>query len=244
MWIEPTCYNSSGKYVDVHRSQYVIGCDIGYGTGTTPTCFTVFDCNKGEKVAAYVNKWHDPKTMAPYAVALARMFKDKRGNPAKLCWEVPGPGNIFGQWIVEELNFRNIFWNIVDAFTGEKKQSDKPGWFATSQNKLKMHNNYLIALKSGEFVNWDELALKETLNYVHYKGTIEHPAAKKADDPSAEGSNHGDRVVADGLAWLCAKDFITKIERQPEEEIILPNSIAGRMRQRQFLPSGSIWENA
>lgn len=247
LWIEPQCPNTEGKFDFVVPSVYTIGGDISYGNGATPTCFTIFDVLKGIKVGMYVNAWKDPKQMAPMMVALCKMLKDAAGNPASLIWEIPGPGNVFGQAVLEEYNFRNVFWNIVNSWHDRsvQKQSEKPGWMATRDNKVKLHNAYLNALKSGEFVNWDKQSLNETLSYVHYKGAIEHPKAQKNDDASAEGANHGDRVVADALAWLMAQRLGSRIEAEkPKEPPVPPNSVAGRrllnrLRERESL---SIWQ--
>jgi len=246
LWIEPLSPNSSGKLDFIVPSDYVIGGDVSYGNGATPTCFTIFDARKGLKVGMYVNHWKDPKQMAPMMVALCRMFKNAAGDPASLIWEIPGPGYVFGQAVIEDYHFRNIFWNIVNSWhdKNQQKVSEKPGWYANKDAKVKLHNDYQNALKSGEFVNWDKQSLDETLSYVHYKGAIEHPKAQKNEDASAEGSNHGDRVVADALAWLMAQRLGSRWESEkPKEPPILPNSMAGRrllnrLRERE---TQSIW---
>lgn len=246
LWIEPQSPNATGKLDFIAPSDYVLGLDISYGNGATPTCLSIFDARKGMKVGMYVNAWKDPKQMAPFAVALCRMFKSASGEPAMLIWEIPGPGYVFGQAVLEDYGFRNIFWNVVNAWHDAtmQKTSEKPGWYANKDNKIKLHNSYQNALKSGEFVNWDKQSLHETLSYVHYKGAIEHPKAQKNEDASAEGSNHGDRVVADALAWLMAQKLGARWESEkPKEPPVLPNSMAGRrlinrLRERE---STSIW---
>lgn len=247
LWIEPQNPNAAGKFDFILPSDYVIAGDIGYGNGATPTCFTIFDVRKGSKVGMYVNAWKDPKQMAPMMVALCRMFKSVTGEPAFLAWETPGPGYIFGQAVLEELNYRHIYWNVTNSWHDKnvQKVSEKPGWTANKDNKVKLHNAYQNALKSGEFVNWDKQSLQETLSYVHYKGAIEHPKAQKNDDASAEGANHGDRVVADALAWLVAQRIGARWEAEkPKEPPVPPNSVAGRrllnrLRERE---SQSIWQ--
>ena len=93
------------------------------------------------------------------------------------------------------------------------------------------------------WVNWDKDSLEETLSYVHSKGTVEHPASKKNNDASAEGSNHGDRVVADALAFLVAKKRAVPRETvvaEPEPSVL---SILGRrqFREKQNRFSMSKW---
>ena len=227
LWIEPQDVN--GKLLKVQPSIYTVALDVSYGVGSTPTCVTIFDIVRGLKVGMYVNAWKDPKAMAPFAIALARVFKNAGDQPALLAWETPGPGHILGDMVVKEYGFKNVFWNIVNSFAGEERESDTPGWFANTKSKMELHSKYHIALKTGEFVNWDEESLRETLNYVHLNGTVEHPKSKKNEDASAEGSNHGDRVVADGLAWLMAKRLGARLEAEnPPEVFVHPNSIQGR----------------
>ena len=38
------------------------------------------------------------------------------------------------------------------------------------------------------------------------QGRPEHPGEVQTDDPAAGRVNHGDLVIADGLAWMLAKD--------------------------------------
>lgn len=248
LWIEPSSPNASGKLNFIPPSDYIIAGDLGYGNGATPTCFSIFDARKGMKVGMYVNAWKDPKQMAPFCVALCRIFKNRADEPAFLAWETPGPGLSFGQSVVEDFQFRNIYWNVVNAWDDRtvQKVSSKPGWLANKDNKVKLHTNYLQALKTGDFVNWDKQSLNETLSYVHYKGAIEHPKAQKNEDASAEGSNHGDRVVADALAWLMAQRFASQWEAEkPKEPPILPNSMLGRrvLNARIARETANIWAN-
>lgn len=232
MWIEPKEYGAEGRLCKVQPSVYVLAGDVSYGVGSTPTCFTIFDVIRGHKVGAYVNSWIDAKQAAHYMVSLARIFADINGSPATLAWETPGPGLIFGDEVTMELGFRNIYWNIHDPFDIEQRATTKPGWKATSASKPVLHSKYHNALRTGEFVNWDKVSLEETLSYVHYKNSVDHPKSRKNDDASAEGSNHGDRVVADGLAWLVSLQIANRIENEPPPKAIVhPNSIQGRRLQ-------------
>ncbi len=48
------------------------------------------------------------------------------------------------------------------------------------------------------------------------QGRPEHPGEVQTDDPAAGRVNHGDVVIADGLAWMLAKDR-TGGRRTPEK---------------------------
>jgi hypothetical protein len=49
----------------------------------------------------------------------------------------------------------------------------------------------------------------ECTQYVHLpSGIVEHSRAKNTPDPTVAGENHGDRVIADALAWAGMADQI------------------------------------
>ncbi len=225
LWIEPTL-NSEGNLCRTPHSDYALGGDLSWGKGVTPSCFTVFDSRLGLKVGQYTNYWKDPKEMAAIAVALAKIFKDKDEEPAYLAWECPGPGLVFGEYVVKTLDFRRIY-RRTSIYRDTEKESDEWGWTANGFTKVQLHEAYRSALASGLFVNYDKGSLEECLSYVHTQGTVKHPKEKKNNDPSAEGTNHGDHVVADGLAWLMSKKR-TPMEEKPVEPEPSVRSIAGR----------------
>lgn len=232
LWLEPGL-DRQGKLNHVTPSTYIIAADLGTGNGATPSCLTMFDCERGLKVGSYVDSWKDPKEMAWIAVSLARLFKDRNGESAFLAWECPGPGITFGNEVVREIGYKNIYWK-VDDFNQDAKETSTPGWFSSARAKPHLHTEYQSALKTGKFVNWDYAALGETLQYVHINGSVDHPRGKKSRDPAAEGANHGDRVVADGLAWLMAKKKdVPRIEEKPVT-VAAPNSIGGRMEYNRL----------
>jgi len=232
MWIEPGL-DPKGRLCHVTPSEYVIAADIGTGVGATPTCFSIFDGLRGLKIAKYIHHWKDPKQMAWIAVALCKLFKDSRGNPAFLAWESAGPGIMFGNEILKEINFRNIYWK-TEMFKDEERQTDTPGWHPSQANKLQLHTEYRSALRSGEFANFDRSALAECLNYIYNPdGSVDHPKAKKNNEGSGIGQNHGDNVVADALAWLMAKRQIMPMATVNAQAITTPDSILGRRMLRK-----------
>lgn len=227
LWITPGL-DKYGKLNHVTPSNYVIGCDVATGSGATPTCLSIFDCKRGQKVGSYASIWKDAKEMAWIAVGLCRLFKSPGGDSAKLAWECPGAGITFGTEVMSEIGFRNVYWK-TDVSKVNARPSDTPGWYSNPNSRRALHEQYRAALENNEFVNFDDLALEETLSYVYAAGSIEHPRARKNSDPAAEGVNHGDRVVSDALAWLLAKEFAGRVV---EEEVVVtyavPNSIQGR----------------
>lgn len=232
LWLAPGL-TAAGHLCHVTPSKYVIGADLGTGSGATPSCLSIFDCVRGHKVGSYVEFWKDAKQMAWIAVALGYLFHDSSGEGARLAWETPGPGLAFGTEVLNEINYRRIHWK-EEIFKDGLYPTDTPGWCATSGTKRSLHMEYRAALQADEFVNFDDLALEETLSYVYAGGSIEHSSAKKNRDAAAEGVNHGDRVVADALAWMMAKKEAGRVV--DEEAVItyaVPNSIQGRREYRE-----------
>ena len=94
-----------------------------------------------------------------------------------------------------------------------------PGWAPTKESKLLLLGNYRDAIESESCVNRSKIALEETLEYVYgANGGVEHSRSKNKTDPSGAGASHGDRVIADALAWKCVDSrFKGKEEEKPPD---------------------------
>lgn len=183
---------------------YVVGADISSGTGATNSCLSVLDCRTGEKVAEYVTPYLRPDQLAPRAVALCRYFRSPGEEGALFCWEMQGPGLIFGQKVIAS-GYRHVHWRTAETRLG-KPTSDTPGWYPSPDNQRMVLEEYRSALSSRRFVNRSREALDECLRFVHRKtGEIEHAEISGGRDPSGARVNHGDRVIADALAWKMAQ---------------------------------------
>jgi hypothetical protein len=141
-------------------------------------------------------------------VALCRWFVNQAGDGARFAWETQGPGVPFGLKVTE-LGYRNVYLRR-NEFSYSQKQQDTPGWMPTPQNKRALLEEYRAALSSRTFINRSREAVEECLNFVHMpNGAIEHSGTKESEDPTGARANHGDRVIADALAWKMAKDVET-----------------------------------
>ncbi len=198
---------------------YVAGCDVSTGLGATNSCLSLVDCATGEKIGEYADSHIMPETMATMAVALCRLFVDERGLGAKLVWEVPGPGQLFGTRVMN-LEYGNIFYREANAGTAWSKPSETPGWAAGAESKRILLDEYRAALDSRSFCNRSDEALEECL-YFHYtpNGSMEHSGEASRKDPTGARVNHGDRVIADALAWKLAKGLGKPSRKRLENEI-------------------------
>lgn len=204
-------------------SSYAAGADISQGTGATPSCFSLMDARTGEKVCAYVDRWTRPERFAAICYALCWLFKDEDNQGAMFAWEKEGPGVSFGKKIIQ-LGYRRVYY-AKDETKLLSKNSDLPGWPSRREgNKYDLILQYRIALEKELFINRDDSALAECLEFEYTgQGQVAHMKSAAADDPSAAGENHGDQVVADALAWKMGGGLI----RQRKSEVPRSQVVAG-----------------
>ncbi len=223
-----------------HR--YGIGNDISAGTGASNSCAAIWDLTTKEKVGQYVNPNVRPEDFAAQVVALARWFSFvpdvilgdieitvRKPVGAFLVWESNGPGRQFGSRIIE-FGYLNVYLRQRDEALS-KKITDVPGWASTSKGKEQLLSFYRAVIEKGECVNRSKEALEETLEYVFGPDGIPmHARSENKSDPSSARANHGDRVMADALAW---KGMGGQYKKPEVVEPKIPvGSLAWRNKQR------------
>ncbi len=231
------CHLDANKTFPLLKSKYVVGCDISAGTGASNTCFVVLDRTTGEQVAEFVTAHNQPFEVADYAVVLCRFFKDASGTPALLIWEIPGPGLSFGKRI-EETGFRNVYTAADQDWVTAKKKS--PGWVAGQDSVQIMLTNFARAITTGKVLIRSRDLVDECRQFQYMAGNkIVHQGSVTAHDPSGAAANHGDRVVAGGVALIGCQSLGKPVEKIQEETPY--NSPGGRRMRRQLakLQSGS-----
>jgi hypothetical protein len=185
---------------------YAAGADISAGTGATPSCLSILDANTGEKVCAVADPFLDAEAFARLVVPLLRFFTDSSETPAKLAWEMQGPGVQFSGEVLR-LGFFHFHRRRNEHSLAKKENADAPGWYPSPAAKRKLMEEYRAALKARHFENADDQALAECLDFEYTRDGVEHAGIEGGDDPSGARVNHGDRVVADALAWMMAVDL-------------------------------------
>ena len=185
--------NKDGKIGDERK--FVLGCDVSAGTGSSNSTLAAYDESSHEKVLEYANPYIRPEEFARQAVAVARWL-----NKALLIWENNGVGRQFGSRIIE-LGYSNIYYRRrEDKVFHEVTQV--PGWASTKETKLSLFEQYRSVVEKGELANRSKVALEETLEYVfNTAGGVSHSRESDKADPTGAKTNHGDRVVADALAY-------------------------------------------
>lgn len=183
-------------------AEYVIGCDIATGVGgdwSTNSVASVLNKETGEKVAELVTGSMAPDRFAE-AVASLRKFFHSGKQDAFVNFERNGPGTQFMK------HFMVISGHRVHYEQNEKRRdhtpTKNPGWFSNRDTKRILLGEYGKAIGRGAMINRSKPALEEMLHYVYGEnGTVDHDKSKSTTDPTNAGENHGDRVIADALAW-------------------------------------------
>lgn len=200
------------------KGKYAGGADLSTGSGATNSCISFVNAHTGEKVLEYCNPFITPDRLAPLAVALCLLFKADDGDTCLFAWEQQGPGLKFGS-TVTDLGYRRIYYKS-NEFELNSETSEKPGWYPAPANKRLLLEDYRSALASTQFLNRSWEALDETMAFRYGKGgKVEHGGEQGGDDPSGANANHGDRVIADGLAWKMAKSIGRLGYVKPEDEV-------------------------
>ena len=208
-----------------------IGADISAGTGASNSCLSVVDVDTGEKIAEYANPLISPENFGRYAVQIARLFND-----AFLIWENNGPGRNFGQKVLDA-GYGKIY-RLRDDVSIKHKTSDIPGWPSSPEKKFALLSNYRDALAHGLFTNPSTAAVFECREYINLPGDkVIHSAANNSLDPTGAGKSHGDRVIADALAWKAVTGLkptrLPKGDAQIKARPVPRHSMQARIMRRE-----------
>lgn len=212
---------------------YAIGVDTSSGTGATNSCASVIDRASGEKVAEYATPFERPDSFAAKVVALCKLFRGQDGSPAMLIWESGGPGEVFGKAVLE-MGYRNIWYRSSEKSL-VRRVSDVPGWVPSAQSRMELLSELRTAMSTRQFLNRSASAVEECRAFVYTPQGVEYAEAKGFDaltgkpDPSGARANHGDRVIADALAWKLVLQHGRLKTRQKEAiSPLVPGSLAWR----------------
>ena len=202
--------------------QYAIGADISQGTGASNSTLSVFDKATGDKVAEYATPDMLPEDFARLAVAVARWF-----NNAFLIWDAGGPGRGFGIRVLD-MGYTNVFYRRDEA-KRSAKVTDIPGFYMNGKEaKNQLFQEYRRALGTDQIKDHSAASVKEHREYIFTNQTVEHVRSLSTQDPSGAKSNHGDRVVANALAWRGMRERPADDVPEAQIEFHPTESIEGR----------------
>lgn len=191
---------------------YLIGVDVSAGTGASNSCLSIWDVNAREKLASLVDRNLRPERFAEVAYAVGKWFHD-----AEIIAEGQGHGQPFHARLLE-IGYHRVYW-MTDR---KGKRLEDPGVHFDRALKKWVLDDYYRCLIDGELVCRDMDSVREGTGFqLTQDGRAEHIESLMADMPAASGTNHGDRWMADCVAWhglrryAPAKRLLTPIEERP-----------------------------
>lgn len=194
---------------------YVLGADISNGQGASNSAITVRCVETGEKVAEFADPDTPPHDLARIMVAAALWFGGAKNNGKPLlAWEANGPGGIFGREIVERLSYP-FFYHDRQEGTTDHKKTRRYGWHSNRNKKETLLADYRRALARDEIINHSEAALREVGLYIYYENGTIGPSHLVEESDGAR-SAHGDRVIADALTVMAAREAPKAGAKGPE----------------------------
>jgi hypothetical protein len=199
--------------------RYFLGADIASGGQASNSVLSLYDGKTREKVAQFACNNIEPYEIAELAAGLAEWASDSNGVPAKIMYEMNGPGGQFGRKL-EQVGHHHVF-RRRDEVGAAHKPTDKPGWPVTPDSKRRLHDAYKEALSKELVVNRSAEAIDECRQYeLGADGGVYHSQVlgRNADADSSK-KNHGDYVVADAMAWWILNQAMPprRSDEQPQE---------------------------
>jgi len=185
-----------GKTLVPPSAGCVIGVDVGAGTGASDSAISVWSRKAKEKIASYVRCDLRPERFAEAAFAVGTWF-----GGCEIIAEGGGVGKDFHARL-RDLGYTNLFYMI----SAKGVRSEYPGLFTEGNAKESLLTEYGRALLDGEAMCRDRAAVKEALQFqLNKDGRAEHVATLQSKNPGGSKKNHGDRWMADCLAWYRLK---------------------------------------
>lgn len=192
------------------RGEYAAGADIATGTpdaqgrGYSNSVLVIYSLDGNRKVLEYTISSLLPFEFASACVALMSWFSSDHSQDVYLAWESGGPGKEFGP-MVQRYGWENFYLREIEHKLGQPPTME-PG-YSTSSKGLKAYllGNYRAALKRGDIKNLSRPALFECLEFLRGPGNEVFHKVKGGVNPRDKLTArhpHGDRTVADALAWL------------------------------------------
>lgn len=185
------------------RMTYAIGADVGQGQNASHSVASIFAIEMGRKVGELVDASINPHEFSRTLALLGLWFGGATRIPL-LNIEANGPGlTVIRQ--LQRLYYPRIMRRLTKG-PSNAKQGEKLGWFSSVATKQDLLQAYRAALSTDSFINPSRPALVEASKYVRYANGSIGPGRLEHESADARAT-HGDRVIADGLAWMAAQSL-------------------------------------
>lgn len=190
LWL-PLERDRKGMMRPPQRRPWAMGADISTGVGASNTIFAIGDAETGRKVAVFRATRVTPPEAARMAAIIGLWFGGTTGQ-ATINFEANGPGQSFGQELVQ-LAYAGIMRRAVfGSRTHEAQDRYAYGWWSTPSSKEQLLIAYREDLTGGDFINPSAGGLRECLPYRYDE------FGRVVTDVEDDGT-HGDEVIADAL---------------------------------------------
>lgn len=218
-------------------TNYVQGWDFGQGVEASNTIGEVMDRDTGVLVAEYADPTIAPHEAAGVAMAMGVFFGGQVGY-AFIIWERNGPGMGFGHEIVKR-RYPYLYYQRDEDKRGAKAKRTW-GWQSTGASREILFSNLDRALRSGEVITYNELALDDMAAWFFDEyGRIVCGTVRDLKTGAQE--RHGDRAIACALVVMGRKEAPLY---EPERLKLPPNSlgaIAGMNEEFDDNPPPRAW---
>lgn len=182
--------------------QYVLGADLSSGLGgryTSNSVAQVIDLVTMEQVLEFAINTMQQTDFADTCMAIGKLFYD-----AYLIWETNYGGAFTNR--VREKKYPNIYYRTSLWKGGKGKKTKEVGWHTDERTQGAMFGELLRSVRSGELKIHSADCVRETVQWVHLAGKIQHIVAARTKDDASRGKSHGDRVVALAVALQGVRD--------------------------------------
>jgi hypothetical protein len=234
LWCHP---DAAGK---IPWNDITIGCDVATGKGgdmSSNSVASIVRGSTGEKIGEFAVNTQTAFEFCEYVLAMCTWC-----NNAFLIYEDIGPGGEFTRRLRGGTVYSNVYRRDADEKTISRNKTKKLGFAPSLGSKRALLADYRNALMTGKFINHSDEALAECGHYeVRPDDNIQHSKALASIDPNARGKNHGDRVIADALAWRGIQDLGRTFASQAPPLIVPVNCAAARRRQREEAELADLW---
>jgi len=210
--------------------EYAIGCDIATGLGgsySSNSALHVVDLLTREQVLEWASNTTEPADFADFAIAVANWF-----HGAYLAWEHNGPGAAFTRRVLDK-GYKHIFHRTV-MWKRNRKKNKEIGWWTDDRTKEAMFSDMRMSVLQNELILRSKTLKEECMQYVRMNKKIEHVLAASTQDGSSQGAQHGDRVIAMGVALQAMKDRPLKPIQEKDTSSKEPPMNTMAWRQRQY----------
>jgi len=207
---------------------YVVGVDLSTGLGGTYTSNSVIeiaDAMTMEQVGELAVNTISPDNFADLSVAICKWL----GN-AYLAWERNGPGSGYTMRI-KAIGYPNVYLRTKLFDKRRRKKIKQPGWWSDGPGKEVLFSELKRMVATEELKLHSDALVKECHQYIRVGQKISHVANARADSEGPDqGDQHGDRVIAMGVAVQALGDRPVKLAGRGAKAPIEPGSIEERDR--------------